>query len=370
MKKVDLSQVRKVLIIRARAIGDVILTTPFIRAIKKALPQAEIDYLVEPFAEPVLRGNPYISNIILFKRYSHKRELPAVRFMRKNELKNDGFFVKILETGRFYSYLMGRKYDVVFDLWGNLRTALLSFLTGAKYRAGFNFRGRKYFYNLRFQPDVPPKYNVYYHMDLLKLAGIPEDGEHTDFFTDAGDEKYADDFLNSIGVKPGMKLIGLNPMGSWVTKRWPPEKFASLAVEIQKEFPGCRVIIIWGPGEKPLAGQILGMIGQGKKDVFMAPETGIKQLGALIKKFDLLVTNDGAPKHIAVAVGTPTVTVYGPTNFLSWGPANNPAHAEAHSPLDCAPCDRMACADKGIECMQKISVSEVLEKTKKLLEHK
>jgi ADP-heptose:LPS heptosyltransferase len=358
MKTVDLSKVHRVLIIRARAIGDVILTTPMIRAVRRALPDAEIDFLVEPFAEPALRGNPHLSNIVLLKRYSVKKELPNVRLMRKNELKNGGFFVRMIEMARFYAFVIGRKYDLVFDLWGNLRTAILSFLTGAKYRAGFNFRGRKYFYNLRVEPDVPPKYNVYYHMDLLKAAGIREDGGQTEFFTSAGDDAFADEFFRSAGIKPG--AIGINGMGSWITKRWPPEKFAALIERLIAEDNGRQFVILWGPGELPLAEKISGMINNGKKNVIIAPETGIKQLGAIIKKLGILITNDGAPKHIAVATGTPTVTIYGPTNYRSWGPSGDPLHGEVHSGLPCAPCDRMGCEDKGIACMEKIGVEEVL----------
>jgi ADP-heptose:LPS heptosyltransferase len=367
MKTVDLTKVRRILIIRARAIGDVILTTPFIRAIKKALPNAEIDFLVEPFAEPALRGNPYLHNIIIFKRYSPEKELPAVKFMRKNELKNDGFFVKIIDTVKFYMMLRDRKYDLVFDLWGNLRTALLGFLTGARYRAGFNFRGRKYFYNIRVEPDVPPKYNVYYHMDLLKPLGIPEDGEQTDFFTGKEDEKYASDFLDSTGVNDKDKLVGVNAMGSWATKRWPPEKFSALADAIMSEYKDVRIILIWGPGELDSTQKIKDGVKTDKTRVFMAPETSIKQMGALIAGLGLLVTNDGAPKHIAVAVGTPSVTVYGPTNYRSWGPAANPAHAAVYSRLDCAPCDKMDCGDRAIECMKKVEVSEVFEAVKKVM---
>ncbi|HRU39421.1 MAG TPA: glycosyltransferase family 9 protein, partial [Candidatus Goldiibacteriota bacterium] len=203
MKKPDLKNVRRVLIIRTRAIGDVILTTPFIRAVKKAMPQAEIDYLVEPFAEPALRGNPNLSNIFTIKRQAIKKDPPNVRQLRKNELKKRGFFAKMIQTADLYRTLISRKYDIVFDLWGNLRTAFLAFITGAKTRVGFNFRGRKYFYNFRVEPDIRPKYNVYYHMDLLKPLGIPEDGPQTEFFTSQEDEDFAEAAYNDMGGGKG-----------------------------------------------------------------------------------------------------------------------------------------------------------------------
>ena len=146
---------------------------------------------------------------------------------------------------------------------------------------------------------------------------------------------------------------------------WQPEKFAGLIDALIRNNGKNRFIILWGPGEKPLAESIAGMITGDKKNVFIAPETSIKQMGALIRKFDLLVTNDGGPKHIAVAVGTPTLTVYGPTNFGSWGPADDPMHLEVHSMDKCAPCDKMSC-DNFI-CMENVKVEDMLEKSLQLL---
>jgi heptosyltransferase III len=362
MIKPDLSKVKRVLIIRARAIGDVILTTPMIRAVRKALPDAEIDYLVEPFAEPVLSGNPYLTNIILLSRHSPKKELPSVSAAIKKAAPA-GIFGGIAGTLGLYAFLRGRKYDLVFDLWGNLRTAILSLVTGAKYRAGFNFRGRKYFYNLRFKPDIKTKYNVYYHMDLLKTVGIPEDGEKTDFYTSKEDDTFAADFVSMTGS--GGKLIGISAMGSWKTKRWQPAKFAGLIDALIRKNKSGRFIVFWGPGEKPLAESVINAVKEDGKNIFLAPETNIKQMAAIMKKLDLLVTNDGAAQHIAVAVNTPSITIYGPTNYRAWGPSDNPAHLEAHSNNSCAPCDKMFC-DNFI-CMENISVEDVLEKALQLL---
>lgn len=350
--KVDLKKIRRALIIRHKAIGDIILVTAFIRALKKALPWAEIDMVVEPMGIEVLRGNPNISNIIVYE---------------KNRLKKAPLGVKIRDTAAFYAGLAGRKYDIVFDLWGNLRTALMSFLTGAKARVGFNFRGRKYFYNIVVKPDEPPKYNAFYHMDLLKAIGIPDDGGKTDFFIGKEDEKYAENFYSSINVQSRESVIGLNPAGTWITKRWPEYKFAQLADIIIGSLKGKKIVIVWGPGEKPMAEKILSLITADKSGVFLAPPTTLKQLGAVIARMDAFVSNDGAPNHLATALDVPGVTVFGPTNYKSWVPAGNARHVEVHSKLACAPCDKMACpAD--IECMNGIEATEVFLKLGALLE--
>lgn len=353
MKKVDLSQVKRVLIIRHKAIGDIILVTPFIRAIKKALPDAEIDMLVEPMGIEILKGNPYLANVVVYE---------------KNRLKKANPFVKIVETVRFYMKLFGRRYDLVFDLWGNLRTALMSFLTGAKYRVGFHFRIRKYLYNIIVVPDEPPKYNAYFHMDQLKALGIPDDGEKADFYIFPGDIAFADDFYRGIGVKAGDTVFGLNGAGTWKTKRWPEHKFAELADILIKKHSGCKIVIIWGPSEKPMAEKIYSMIKGDRSGVFLTPPTTLKQLGAVQKRMDAFISNDGAPNHLAIALDVPSVTVFGPTNYISWVPAGNKRHLEVHSALACAPCDKMQCPTE-TECMEGIMPDAVFDRVGQLLEN-
>lgn len=367
MKKIDLSKVKKVLIIRPRAIGDVVLTTPFIRALRKALPQAQIDYVVEPFASKALEGNPHLNNIYVFDRHKMKKEPANIRAIKKNTLKKTGPFAKMVNNIIFYIKLRAQRYDLTFDLWGNLRTALMSFLTGARYRVGFTFRGRKYFYNYRVEPDPQAKYNAWYHMDLLKAAGIPDDGQQTEFYLDAAAEKFASEFYEQAGVKPWEKVIGLNGAGSWATKRWPEKKLSAVCAMILEKIPGSRVLVLWGPGEKEMAQAIIDGATSQKGRVLLAPQTDLKQLGAVLKRLDGLVTNDGGPGHIAVALGVPSVTVFGPTNYKSWAPAGDPLHSVVFSKVACAPCDKMECPEKGIICMESVSETEVFAALQDLL---
>jgi len=346
--KVDFSKVKKVLIIRPGAIGDVLLTTPFIRALRKALPGAVIDYVAGPFPAKILKGNPYLSNVIVFD---------------KNKYKNANFIVKSVNDLKFYSLLAKNKYDLVFDLFGNLRSALMAFLSGARYRAGFTFRVRKHLYNIKVKPAQDPMYNVHYHTQLLAAIGIPEDGETLDFIIPQEEKDKAARFINSI--KGSGPVIGLNPSGTWPTKRWPEEKFGSLAEMILNKISGSAVVVLWGPGEKHLAEKVIGNCGA-KQGIIMAPETAMQELAALIGQLDVLVTNDGAPKHIAVAMKTPAVTIFGPTNSVSWNPADNSDYPAVVSALECAPCDKTQCPERDIECMKKISEMEVFETIKKL----
>lgn len=348
MIKVDFSKVKKVLIIRPGAIGDVLLTTPFIRALRKALPGAVIDYVAAPFPAKILEGNPYLSNVIVFD---------------KNKYKNANFIVKSVNDLKFYSSLAKNKYDLVFDLFGNLRSALMAFLSGARYRAGFTFRVRKHLYNIKVKPAQNPMYNAHYHTQLLAAIGIPEDGESLDFIIPQEEKDKAAEFIGAI--KSSGPVIGLNPSGTWPTKRWPEEKFGRLAELILKGIKGSAVAVLWGPGEKYMAEKVMRNCGS-KQGIMIAPETDLKGLAALIGQMDVLVTNDGAPKHIAVAMKTPAVTIFGPTNSVSWNPSGSADYPAVVSALDCAPCDKTQCPERDIECMKKISEDEVFESVKKL----
>ncbi len=364
---IDLRKIKKILIIRPRAIGDVILTTPFIRALKKAIPEAKIDYLLEPFVAPVLYGNPNINKILVFNRQSRKKELPAVARMRKDEFKNLNSSVEIFKNNfEMFSYLLKNKYDIVFDLWGNFRTILICLLSFAKYRAGFVYKLRKLFYNIPVVPDIVPKYNVEYYLDLLKPLNIQMDKKNTEIYYSKQDEQYISDFLIKLDRNKS-KIIGINPMGSWVTKKWPEDKFIELISVILKQIPESKIVLIWGPGEYESVSNIKIYFDKDKR-VIIAPETNINQLAVIIKNFDILVTNDGAPKHIAVATGTKTLTIYGPTNYKSWGPADDKKHLYIFSGINCAPCDKMICKDRDIECMKSIKVSDVFEKIKLLIQ--
>jgi|GEM_PF-265987 len=365
--QIDKRKIKKILILRPRAIGDVILTTPFIRTLKKEFPQAQIDYVVEEFVKPVLEGNPHISNIIILKRHKLKKEPENIKAI-KNKLKKSMPSVKIIEDIRFYLKLIKERYDIVFDLWGNLRTALISFLTGAKYRVGFTFRFRKYFYNIRVRPDIIPKYNANYHLDLLRAIGVEPDSDRTEFYFNESDDEFIKNFLKNAGIRENDAIIGLSGSGSWVTKRWFEEKFSKLADIILKEIKNSKIIILWGPGEKQMAEKIINGIESDKDRVFLAPETNLKQFGALIKNLTLLITNDGAASHIAVAVSTKSITIYGPTNPISWSPEGNKMHLTVSPLIKCAPCDKTICPSGTIECMKKIDEKEVFEKVKNILE--
>ncbi len=348
--KIEIDKLHRALIIRPRAIGDILLTTPFIRALKKRIPGIKIDYLCEPMGLPILENNPYLSDVIVYE---------------KNKLKKMAPSVKMMETARFYNGLRARKYDIVFDLFGNLRTALMSFLTGARYRAGFTFRGRKIFYNIRVKPDRAPKYNVYYHMDLLKAINVQDDGEKMDFYFGNEEKAYISNFFKSKRISDKDLIVGINPAGSWPTKRWPEQKFSTLADRIIEDLKGVKIIVLWGPNEEAMAELVVSGIKNDKSDVYIAPETSIKQLGALIEKIKVLVTNDGAPKHIADALGTPTVAIFGPTNYKSWNPANSEIHTAVTGGEACAPCDKTECSN--IRCMESVTTAEVFGHVKRML---
>ena len=137
---------------------------------------------------------------------------------------------------------------------------------------------------------------------------------------------------------------------------------------LAEKYPEAVFIIIWGPGEKPQAEALRAMMKKSAGRADVIPETTLKQLAAVLKKADVLITNDAGPKHIAVAAGTPTVTIFGATDYRNWGPAGEKEHIAVVSGLKCSPCEQLNCPLGTMECMEKTGAEDVFKAADKILQ--
>jgi len=334
--------VRAILVLRPGALGDVLLTTPALRALRRAFPSARISIIVTAAGKAVLKGNQSIDEIIVLDKSSMRSQASVIPLVRR------------------------KKFDVIIDFLCNPRTALITLLSGAPRRVGYDVRMRKIAYSIRKQRDkyVGGKKLVEYaaqvNNNMLRCLGI----DYTDTALDLGIDGEArarmDEFLRSCGLE-GKGFVGICPAGTWPAKTWAVEKFAALADLIQKEL-GLKVLILWGPGEKELAERMAQlMISKG----IIACETSIEEVSAVIKRCALLVSNDSGLKHIAVALGTPTVTIFGPTNPGTWNPPR-PEHRAVYAEIDCLFCDKNSCGD--MRCMKELDAERVFSAIKETLE--
>jgi len=332
---------RSILVLRPGAMGDVLLTTPALRALRLAFPAARISVLVTGSGEAILRGNVNVDEIIVLDKSSLRAQTSMIPLVRR------------------------KKFDLVIDFLCNPRTAVIAFFSGAPRRLGYDVRMRKLAYNLRKPRDEyregkkVAKYAAQVNIDMLRCLGIKSEATQLDFKASDAAQTRMDEFLRSHHVDQ-KKVVGICPAGTWPSKTWEVEKFAGLADRIVSEL-GHKALILWGPGERELAQRMARLM---EKEGVLACETSIDEASAIIRNCALFVSNDSGLKHIAVALGTPTVTIFGPTNPKTWNPTE-PAHRAVHADVDCLFCDKNECDD--LRCMKELNIGRVFSMVEEVL---
>lgn len=319
----------KILVIQLRRIGDVILTTPALAALKKRYPAAAIDFLTEPPGSEALEGNPHLHDIVVYKSSGL---FGAVSWIRR-----------IRAVG----------YDWVIDYMGNPRSALITAFSRASVRAGPARAAHRWAYN---HPLPQPETLCYVGLEkmlVLKSLGVTAQGT---------------DFMPKVYLSPpplgGRNLIGLVPASRKITRRWPAQSYARLGRLLRDKY-GCEIVVFWGPGEKSLAAEVAALIGSGARP---SPETpGLKDVSKLMSECRLIVTNCNGPKHLAVAMGIPTLTIHGSSDPGSWNPPH-PRHASVRfDELFCIGCGLNRCPYE-LQCMTQLEPERVFAAAAALLD--
>jgi len=330
--------VQKILVIKLRAIGDVILATPVLENLRRAFPQAKIDFLTEKMCAPIVAGHPALNEILVLDRRQSSASWQLIRQVRQ------------------------RRYDAVFDLFGNPRSALLTWLSGAPMRVGFRFRVRKYAYNVKVEPRGDRVHEVEFNLDALRALKIPIVTRKLFVAVDAGSENFAENFWQENNLAHRL-VIGLNASGGWYTKRWPLAYFAQLGDRLQRELNAV-VLLLWGPGEDEEMKALAQMM---RAPSLLAPPANLKQLAALLSRLTLLVSNDSGPLHLAAAMGTRVAGIYGPTRPDLQGPWGEGHEIVMKNGLPCLGCNGVTCRIVTHDCMKKLEVEAVWEAVQRSL---
>lgn len=339
----DPSTVHSILVLRLRAFGDTLLTTPTLRGLKLAYPHAKLSILMEPAMAQVVQGLPYIDEVIPYDRMGWKRQ---------------GKLRELFATVGFWFQLRRRRFDLVVDVLGTPRTAALAWMSGAPTRVGFAFRVRRWAYNVVWQPAPERKYIADYTADALRALGHEPDSLGLDFHVGEAAQASMDAWLAGQGLGPGApKPLLVMGAGGWELKRY-PLPLAAEAVRLALGGSARRAVMLWGPGEEPMARELAGLIGPA---ALMAPATGFESMGALLRRGACLLTNDNATKHLGVANGCATVTVFGPTSDVAWHPPGDPRHVSVKLALDCMPCEQLSCARGDLACLRRLPPAQVAE---------
>ena len=331
----------RILVVQTAFLGDVVLTTPLLRELKRAHPEAALTVATTPLGRSVLEGHPHVDAIVIFDKKGKDRGVRGL--------------------ARIASGLRAARFDLAIAAQRSFRTGLLLRATGAARRIGFAGAAGRWAYTATV-PWEPSRHAVLRYLALAGPAGgDPERADPTPVLAvpDAARERVRSK-LRDAGIGEEARIVALAPGSVWGTKRWTPEGFAAVAVRARDL--GRAPVLVGSPDEAPLCREVARLAG-GDVPV-LAGSLGVPDLVALLARAEALVSNDSGPGHVASAVGTPVVAVFGPTvpafGYTPWGQANRIVELEG---LPCRPCDShgpQVCPLGHHRCMREISAEQVL----------
>lgn len=329
---------KKILVIKMSALGDVILSTPSFRAVRNRYPGARIVALVERAAYPALKACPYVDDVLSFEKFD-KKDIGAM-----------------LRLGRL---LAREQFDVCIDLQNNRLSHLLAYLSGAHTRVGYANRRFDFFLNRPVKDLRPVVGPVEHQFQLLDNLEIAHPDTRPELTADSADEESIARFLRENWLGENQTLVGINPGSSplWKTKQWPQEAFIELCDSLARE--NVRIVITGTKDDLAAAEAIARQTRT--RPILAAGRTTIGELIALIRRCRVFVTSDSAPMHIATAVGTPVVALFGPTDPRRHVAPGRAPIAVIHKEVKCSPCYLKKCPI-GLICMRQILPSEVHER--------
>ncbi len=335
---IDKKQIGKILIIKFGTIGDLLLMTPILPNLRAYFPDAEIDIFTLKSSRDILMDNPYVSRILTYS--------PGT---------NSSWFL--------INNIRKKKFDLIIDLFCNPRTALITFLSGAKYRFGYEFKGRYYAYNIKTRGRGGEVHNVDFNLDSLRKLEIPIISTRLNLGINIVHKEFAEEFIKVNSIK-SKNVIGVCLTGEWETKKYKTNDYIELLKAINLIYD-VNFILIWSNEIEKKECELIH--NELKTNTFLIPESPIRYLAAIIKECDLLIGNDSGPLHMGVAVDTPVLGIYGPTKPMLQGPYGEKNMTVVNEGLKCLYCDLIECKIGNI-CMTKLPKENIMSKLNKLIE--
>jgi lipopolysaccharide heptosyltransferase II len=328
----QLSSGGRILVSRLQYLGDVVLTLPVVTVLKSHFPSCEIDYLAKRPGAELLRGEADIS---IVHRIPDPGEGPSA-------------------TLRLIGRLRERRYQVAIDFLSNPRSALLIFLSGASTRIGGTRRFRRHLYTHSVNVPAGVRSAVSHHLYSLRVLNIDTAPVKPRLTITPAESRAALELLSKMGVKESACKIGIHPGGKWQVKRWPPEKFASLARRLRQRM-GVEIVVLQGPGEGEYSDRLRVLLHD--EAVFL-PELSVRDAAAVMSRLDAGVYCDGGAMHVSVAVGTPTVGIFGSSEPDVWFTYEEyGGYRPAFLPIECRPCHMHTCDH--VKCLNGLAVETV-----------
>ncbi|HET57796.1 MAG TPA: lipopolysaccharide heptosyltransferase II [Deltaproteobacteria bacterium] len=342
-----------ILIVKLSAVGDVIHTLPSLSLLREAFPDAHITWVVEESAADLLLGHPQCDRVLISGR---KRWIADLRRGRR-------IAGTIADIRSFLADLRDRRYDIAIDFHGLFKSAVIMGFAGAHRKIGYRSMQEmsQLFYSETVHEDMA-KHAVLRYLDFIAYLGIPVSEPR--FVIPGGSEERerVDRMLVEAGIEREQKFVAVSPVALWNTKLWYNDRFAFLGDRITDEL-AMPVVFTGGPDAIGVVHDIRRRMSA--ESVDLAGETSLRELARLYERAALVVSTDSGPMHLAAAVGTPTVALFGPTDPGRTGPFGE-GHRVIRTGIECSPCFRKECDSRA--CMAGITVEAVFDAVRERLE--
>ncbi|HKG12982.1 MAG TPA: glycosyltransferase family 9 protein [Pyrinomonadaceae bacterium] len=341
----DWPAVRRVLVVRLRSIGDTVLATPSLHALRRFLPEARLDILLEDWVAPLLKGSREVDRVLTVGRGSKSSRLRAARLIR------------------------AEKYDVVYNLHGGSTAALLTRATGARHRVGY----AAYRYASLHNHTAPPSsalwgrektHSAEQQLALLGWTGVPvTDRPASRLAVTAEASARVSRRLREAGLGDGGDFALVHPAAAFDTKTWAAENFARVSEHLAGR--GLASVAVAGPGEGKVIEELRA---HARAHVVSFTDLSLPELTALASRARLFVGNDSGVAHLAAAVSVPQVVVFGSSNVAHWSPWTRAPFEVVREEMPCAPCPGYTCSEfDAPECIRRVPVARVTAAVERVL---
>lgn len=359
MKQLD-NRISKILVAKLRHHGDVLLSSPVFSLLRKNFPQAVIDAYIYEETYPMLDGHKAINGFHLYSKKIAKKS----------------FFSKIKQEWSLLKTIRKSSYDLVVNLTEGDRGAIAALVSGARYRAGFDpegsgFLAKKKIYTHRCRICHGFRHTVERHLDVLRCLGlqVEEKDKNLTFEICQDVLKKMENLLKLYQINPH-NFILIHPVSRWLFKCWDEKKIAGVVSYLIEK--GYHIVLTASSDEKEKAvnKKILHFFQDSSYILDLSGKTSLKELGALVKLSKLLLCVDSVPMHIASALKSPVVALFGPTSEKTWAPWKNPlSQVVKDDSFPCRPCFMPGCGGCGVsDCIQSLSENRVIDAIEKVME--
>jgi len=350
MGEINLSEIKKILIMKLCCIGDIMFTTPLIRTIKKGFPNAKITYMVGNWAKEIIETNPHIDNVFIFN----------TPFERKS------IFKKFKDLAKYIILLRKEKFDLAINCHRSFSSNLFLLLIGCKYRVGFKWKNKGFLLSKRIIFDYR-KHEVERYLDIARGIGLNPDNNDLEINLLEKERNLAEKLMKRFNPE-GRKMVsvfpggGINPKTTMLSKRWSAENYAVLCDWIIEKYKAI-ILFLGGKSDQEIVKKIISLM---KNDsINLCGRLTYRESAAIIEKTNLFIGGDSGLLYIASAVGTPTISLFGPSNPELVAPTGK-KHIYIWGKTDCSPCyvpetvhkrEFLKCDD--FKCMRSISIDKV-----------